>query len=179
MTLAFSTHINKVATYFVEKIWEGFHGRPTTPQVKRSDLDDLFEKYHEQLLPEFRSKVQPKFHTIRKDEKNLWKEGRDIHMVIHNRTPKRFQFAPVVKCMSVQKIEIQYHDKPLGERIATVHIDGQQYGTAIWKDCKLIHNSSRLDLLAANDGFESVNDFFEYFDKDFTGKIIQWTNLKY
>lgn len=180
MTLAFSTHINGQLTHFVEKIWAGLISQTSLTRFE-------YRHYNERHLCDFGSEmsdhdapsIHTKLHTIRKDEKDRWKEGQNIHMVIHNRTPKRFQFAPVVKCVSVQEIEIQYHDKPLGERIATVHIDGQQYGTAIWKDCKLIHNSSRLDSLVANDGFESVNDFFEYFNKDFTGKIIHWTNLKY
>ena len=33
--------------------------------------------------------------------------------------------------------------------------------------------------LAKNDGFESVEDFFAYFNKDFKGKIIHWTDLQY
>lgn len=28
-------------------------------------------------------------------------------------------------------------------------------------------------------GFDSVKDFFRYFNKDFKGKIIHWTDLKY
>ncbi len=33
--------------------------------------------------------------------------------------------------------------------------------------------------LAINDGFNSVDDFFQYFNTDFTGKLIHWTDLKY
>ena len=33
--------------------------------------------------------------------------------------------------------------------------------------------------LAINDGFESLKHFFEYFNEDFEGKIIHWTDLKY
>lgn len=33
--------------------------------------------------------------------------------------------------------------------------------------------------LAINDGFESIDDFFNYFNEDTTGKIIHWTDLEY
>lgn len=177
MTLPFSIELNRQPTHFVEKIWAGL--------IKYEELGiqpgtmGNYDPAKHDLWRIVSGNSTPKLHTIRKDEKDLWKAGRDIHMVLHNRTPKRLQFAPVVKCLSVQEIEIYYHDAPLGERIATVYIDRKQHGTAIWKESKLIHNSSRLDSLAANDGFDSVEAFFEYFDKGFTGKIIHWTNLKY
>ena len=40
-------------------------------------------------------------------------------------------------------------------------------------------NIKRIKILAKNDGFDSVDDFFKWFDKDFNGKIIHWTNKKY
>lgn len=33
--------------------------------------------------------------------------------------------------------------------------------------------------IAKNDGFANVNDFFEWFSSDFSGKIIHWTDFKY
>jgi len=30
-----------------------------------------------------------------------------------------------------------------------------------------------------NDGFESLQDFFNWFNKPFRGKIIHWTDFKY
>ena len=33
--------------------------------------------------------------------------------------------------------------------------------------------------LAKNDGFNSLDEFFAWFNKDFTGTIIHWSNLKY
>jgi len=36
-----------------------------------------------------------------------------------------------------------------------------------------------LKTLARNDGFESVDDFFKWFNADFQGKIIHWTDFKY
>ena len=33
--------------------------------------------------------------------------------------------------------------------------------------------------LVQNDGFASISDFLKFFNKDYTGKIIHWTDLKY
>jgi hypothetical protein len=37
----------------------------------------------------------------------------------------------------------------------------------------------KIDELARNDGFDSTDQFFCYFDKDFSGRIIHWTNTRY
>lgn len=34
-------------------------------------------------------------------------------------------------------------------------------------------------MLARNDGFDSVDEFFEWFSEDFDGWIIHWTELRY
>jgi len=36
-----------------------------------------------------------------------------------------------------------------------------------------------IERLAENDGFNTASDFLEWFDHDFTGKIIHWTDYKY
>ena len=36
-----------------------------------------------------------------------------------------------------------------------------------------------IELLAKHDGFNSMEDFFKWFDKDFKGKIIHWTDFRY
>lgn len=33
--------------------------------------------------------------------------------------------------------------------------------------------------IAKNDGFDSLADFLTWFNKDFTGRIIHWTDKKY
>lgn len=33
--------------------------------------------------------------------------------------------------------------------------------------------------LALNDGFESVKQFFQWFNEPFVGKLIHWTDSKY
>jgi hypothetical protein len=93
----------------------------------------------------------------------------DIHFVIKNRTPQRYQFAPVLKVRAIQKIEIEWivGTKPV------VVIDGAHfYNPIVGIDHGMLH-------LAINDGFDSIEHFFQYFRTDFTGIIIHWTDAFY
>lgn len=172
MTLSFKTHINGVPTLFMEKIHRCiFWFKPITKEYANA-------VHHPDYNTSLASAVKPKLHTIRKDKSNRWKPGMNIHMVIHNRTKKRFQFAPVVPVISTQTIEIKYErNKHLTK--ASVIIDGIKQGDALWSNCQLKASSFTLDKIAENDGFDSVNDFFDWFSEDFTGKIIHWTNHMY
>lgn len=123
---------------------------------------------------------KPKIHTIREDKNNRWKAGMDIHMVINNRTKNRFQFAPVVKCVSVQEIEIDSYESDIKSHFTySKHLGNYRYKVfRVWIDGKM-RPIRELEKLAINDGFDSAEDFFKYFNKDFKGKLIHWSNLKY
>jgi len=177
MTLSFSTVINGKPNYFIEKIWKGLVDNKIENNVQlgyyAGNYHNKFGKFWDTTIEEmlFNDDLAPKLHTIRRDEHNLWGAGCDIHFVINSRTKNRFQFAPVIKCVSVQEIVIkQNHGKP------SVYIDGRDIYE--W-DCEIENGYPALKQLANNDGFDSVEDFFAYFNKDFTGKIIHWTDLKY
>jgi len=110
-------------------------------------------------------------HTIRKDKHNRWKPGMDIHFFEWTGKPYRspqFKFSPVVKCISVQDIEIRWTD-PDGLRLydPVIYIDGT------WITRK------QTEKLSKNDGFDSLYSFYAWFNQDFTGRIIHWTSLKY
>ncbi len=181
MTLGFSQVINKKPNGFVEKILVGLYKNQIIPISKLCELcrepnhPMPVEYYFIDSARAIIDGVKPKLHTIRIDEHDRWKAGNDIHFVINNRTPKRFQFAPVIKCKSVQKIEIKHIPltRPLGVKKPVVWIDGK-----LFYDLAEI-NIDSMKRLANNDGFDSVDDFFAYFNKDFTGKLIHWTDLKY
>jgi len=168
MTLSFSQTINGKPNYFIEKIWEGlFTGQPITSAQYLDYANKYLSKFGKEwdgvdLERCWHEPVNPKIHTIRKDVHNRWVAGRDIHFVINPRSPNYFQFAPVFKCVSVQAIKIRYSKTEI-----TVLVDN-----------KMISGPS-VQQLAINDGFDSMNDFFAYFNKDFTGKIIHWTDLTY
>lgn len=175
MTLSFSTkwptRMGELAgqpNYFMEKIWQGL------PVVDGFDYrwqdfrhTELFGKPWDKP-----DRTIPKLHTIRQDPHDRWRPGMGIHMVINNRTKNRFQFAPVIKCVSVQEIYIF----PFKNGLGRVIIDGYNYYD--WMPFKN-KGLEQLDQLAKNDGFPSVESFFQYFNTDFKGKIIHWTDLKY
>lgn len=186
MTLSFSTkwpeRMGELAgqpNYFTNKIVKGvwkhspllmkeFVLSRTEKEKKRFEeikpFEDLTIKEEESLFS--------KLHTIRHDPHNRWKPGMKIHPVINNRTKNRFQFAPVVKCVSVQKIEIKYWNK-CGD-YPNIIIDKHYGYHAYEKD-----GFEFMEQLALNDGFPSVEAFFQYFNADFKGKLIHWTDLKY
>lgn len=174
MTLSFSTIINGKPNYFIEKIWNGLlygnHGE--YHYSYNVFLEDYRKNFKNDWDGHPDNNLAPKLHTIRLDEKSRWGAGCDIHFVINNRTPNRFQFAPVIKCVSVQEIKITHY--------AGSEIKGAMIGpfTSVQIDGKILRYDV-ISQLAINDGFDSVEDFFAYFNKDFTGKIIHWTDLKY
>lgn len=153
-------------TQFVEKIWSSI-----TPgnQVTLQQFIDFYNQNHEQIDSynmQVVKNAHPKLHTIRTDWNGRWQKGTKIHFTINGRTPQQWQFAPVIPVTQVQKIEIKHKD-PSGFKLAqpTVHIDG------VW-----LPDPTEL---ALNDGFDSLQDFFSWFNQDFTGKLIHWTNHSY
>lgn len=106
-----------------------------------------------------------KIHTIRQDKPNRWKPGMLIHFAKGVRTKNYINFQ-MGQCFSMQKIEIKYFQHGLGENV-TVSIDGRKL------------QQSEVETLARNDGFDSFVDFFNWFNQDFEGKIIHWTDFKY
>jgi hypothetical protein len=98
-----------------------------------------------------------KLHTIREDINCRWTESRPIHFATGVRTSQYKQFHSGI-CTGVQSIEI-------ADR--TVFISG-----------KRIDN---IEELAINDGFDSVEDFWGWFDQytPFVGRLIHWSDLRY
>jgi len=163
MILTFSQKIKDKPTFFVEKILNCMHydlksGKELNDFLKYKRLG--YNKSQE-LINKIVS-VKPKRHTIRRDSKKRWKLGNLIHFYIDTRSPLQYLFAPVIDCISTQTIFITPNSE-----IFRVNIDGRWITDA------------ELKILSVNDGFDSVDDFFEWFNEDFTGKIIHWTDLKY
>lgn len=117
-----------------------------------------------------------KIHTIREDKNNRWKSGRSIQFADGVRT-KLYNEFKTGTCISTQNIEFKWTKQNTGlvsENWAVkVFIDGRD---VYYDDFPTIHN------LAVNDGFKDVKEFFEWEawnKKNFKGKIIHWTDLKY
>jgi hypothetical protein len=173
MILPFSLQLNGEHTLFVEKITQGLLEYEPTKQLM---LDYEWPKNHFYSHPfSCRSDLKPKLHTMREDAKERWKPGNSIHMVVNNRSPKMWQFAPIIPCTRTQCVDIFWFGTTV-----IIHIDEKpfvDFNTA-W-NWELQRDIENLKKLAYNDGFETPDAFLKYFCKDFKGKIIHWTNLKY
>lgn len=168
MTLPFSTQLKGKPTYFVEKILKGI-------DLKISIYTQSFWKQSTYNRFDF-PLLKPKFHTFREDTKERWHAGRMIDFFINCRQSNMQRFAPTLPVISTQKVEIKWYsnDENLFVR---VFIDDKSFARVDF-DLNL-HVSGNMLQLAYNDGFDTIEDFFGYFDKDFKGKIIHWTDLRY
>ena len=161
--------LSEKPTHFIEKIWSG---------LIDANMFGLNIGHYEEYLNAHQSimgcdfgynetTINPKIHTMRSDKNNRWKSGVDIHFNIWTGKPYNsptFRFAPILKCNSVEEIEIKYKNKYL---FPIVTIEGNQ----LTKD--------EIFKLAKNDGFDSIGDFLKWFNEDWTGKIIHWTTFRY
>lgn len=185
MILPFSTQLNGKATYFVEKILRGLLNEhagkvkgiadyiyTSGEALKYNNVDEIFTIIE--------NRVKPKLHTIREDKNNRWKVGTMIDFFINCRQKNMFRFAPRIPVVSVQEIEMIWTGKATPIPTIDIWIDGECYV----QNYEPEFNSSqqrqtRMEELAYNDGFDTVQDFLEYFNEDFKGKLIHWTDKRY
>lgn len=178
MTLSFQQQIHGKPNHFIAKIWAGLMPN----ELPLTELDLVLQQYYnysalhkKQFGKNFEVlDIAPKIHTIRQDPHNRWRAGMDIHFVINNRQKNRFQFAPVLKCKSVQSIEIKRFQTGLKDSFMDEY--GAFCSVAVGGNYL---NKAEIETLAVNDGFESAKDFFRYFNSHFVGNIIHWTDLRY
>ena len=170
MTLPFLEKINGKDAFFDEKIHKMLIQTGTYTEL---EIVQFALKNGGYRMPKFEQ--TPKLHTIREDKNDRWKVGMKVHPVYNNRTKDRYQFAPTFECKGIQRIEIIHFKMTIPQGLVKVwiKIDGKLFYDI---DDTLIEN---LKLLAKNDGFKSIDEFFGYFNKDFKGKIIHFTDLKY
>lgn len=98
-----------------------------------------------------------KIHTIREDKHGRWCAGKAIHFCTGLRT-KAYNCFRIGTCVSTQTVKIN--------------------GVRVWIDDREL-DSAEIDLLARNDGLLVKEEFFAWFNKDFVGKIIHWTDFRY
>lgn len=109
-----------------------------------------------------------KIHTIREDKPGRWKPGNKIHFATGVRTAAYNQFKSG-ECISVQKFKVIYPEiETIIEEEPIVLIDED-----------IVEDVGVLNRLAFQDGFNSLDEFFRWFNTDFEGKIIHWTDFKY
>jgi len=181
MILPFSTHFPKdkgslsgKPTFFMEKIYASLMFDNLVVAFRNSDghveLRQLSTELEKFLKLKNIKGIQisdfvPKRHTIRKNSGERFKHGTKIHASLYVRTKKQFQFAPIFICKRTQSIEIVWSKENSYD--VDVYING--------KECSY----ETICQLAKNDGFDSMADFFEYFNEDFYGSIIHWTDFRY
>ena len=116
-----------------------------------------------------------KIHTIRFDRTDRWSKGRVIQFATGVRTKKYKQFMDGI-CTGVQYIRMEWDDNGPCIYMRDYNSDlcpwelfyePSGYGVAEYKK------------LVINDGFKCIKDFQEWFNEDFEGKIIHWTDYSY
>lgn len=113
--------------------------------------------------------IGKKIHTIRRDVIGRAKPGISIYMYDSeqdiSKGLKGFDIKPIV---STQLFEVKY-TKLFAWYICgpVVSIDGRKLTILE------IHE------LAVADGFDNIDQFFDWFNTDYTGKIIHWTDKRY
>jgi hypothetical protein len=111
-----------------------------------------------------------KKHTVREDKKNRYRCGCTLHLSVGVRS-KRYRCLKKVLCTGVQSIQIRYgngrYHKVFVYQDVRVTVDGRELGYG------------EVTELAKNDGFENQDSFFRFFKRDFSGKIIHWSNILY
>lgn len=115
----------------------------------------------------------PKIHTIRKGYR--WKAGMKMHLSIGVRTKKYYQFntgeyAALDHCISVQHIQID-NDSKSGKRVFIQDDNDLMFPKQL--------SESEIEQLAINDGFNSVDAFWNWFSESFIAQIIHFTDFRY
>lgn len=175
-------------TYFREKILLGA-GYGILRDTDEVDHVIKPTSIHLQVIYSF-GQIVPKLHTFREDKHDRWKAGRTIQMVYRGKnysikdhfnkdTPE------LQKCVSTQKIEIvngnhlSHIPKKLGFMDCII-VRGVEFHN-LWMvsidGVALVEED--IIKLAINDGFEDAHHFFKWFNKDWEGKIIHWSSLRY
>jgi len=112
-----------------------------------------------------------KIHTIREDKHRRWRKGMKIHMATGVRT-SRYNCFKETECISVQRVFMSLeHDDTIDVTVGGHYLFG---------------DAERLEF-ANNDGFATWEEFYNWFypilkkspDKEFSGRIIHWTDKSY
>ena len=104
-----------------------------------------------------------KIHSIRENKSHRWKLGMMIQFATGGRTKKYNQFH-TGQCVSIQPIEIRWK---------------KGFFCPFIKIGDKFLNYEEIFVLATNDGFDHISSFCQWFNKDFNGTIIHWTDFRY
>lgn len=178
MILNFKTqHKDGSPTYFIDKISETFDflGNEESVRIFNSAWGKLFGDGDEELdllfkrwinLPEL-IYVHQKIHSLREDIHDRWQIGTKIHFYIWARTKRAV-------CFGIGEVKaIQY--AVINAKLQRIYILEQKDGLGHARELLGVD----LATFVLNDGFESLEQFWDYFSESKTYKIIHWTSFKY
>ncbi len=117
------------------------------------------------FMPQFKEKIlnRSKIHTIRKNNKR-WTVGKKIHFATGVRT-KNYNCFKEGECIALQEFAIYWRGNTVYPVAVTIS--------------KRKLSLDEVEALAKNDGFDHVDDFYDWFNEDFKGIIIHWTDYLY
>lgn len=162
MVLPIATEIHEKPSLFVERIICSF------PSDRSSELVPYLREYYTRFphALDYEEPFPPKLHVILLDQEETWKPGVMFLPVIHNDTELQFQFAPAMRCLATQVVTIDAVN-----HLVSIHENG----------IVRTLDQERLSMLCENEGFDSLDDFFGFF-QNFGGarlQIVHWTDLLY
>ena len=113
-----------------------------------------------------------KIHTMREDAGDRWKDGTMAHLSIGARSKnyKCLHHLPVkIQRVKIDWEEIMEGSENVAKRRSTpqMFIDGRKAGIM------------EQVLLASNDGFDTMDDFYAWFNESKTYKLLHWTDFTY
>ena len=172
----------KEPTNFREKIlasqglvrWQ-HNGQWYITDLNAVNKEAIFNGDESNLKPDF----TPKIHTFRADPHNRWKAGMKVSMVYRGAGYKILDWfnegIPELDTIkSIQKIKIKWID-------ITVTIEGEKKN--MQTPCFFIDEKEQdlrnFDKIIINDGFSSMKQFSKWFKKDWSGKILHFTDFRY
>lgn len=177
MILNFKTRFKDGSpTYFVDKISETFDFLDNEELQNIWDSawskeefydagNELFKRYGE--YTDFTGVHFQKIHSLREDIHDRWQIGTKIHFYIWARTKRAV-------CFGTGEVKaIQY--AVINVKLQRIYILDQKDGMGHARELLGVD----LATFVLNDGFDSLEQFWDYFTESKTYKIIHWTNFKY
>lgn len=158
-------------------------------KIKLPQLGTWETHFEEKVISSFVdiNGYQPKLHTLREDPNNRWQPGKGIHFATGVRSAnyncfrfeengcKSIQYVKIFNTGAILRIDIssEIFIKENGDTMC-------RYKNIYNKDDRSEIGKEWLETFIRNDGFDTVEQFWAWFNKPvWHGKIIHWTDLKY
>jgi hypothetical protein len=173
-------------TDFLNKIWRGLIVNDLANYDQYDYLmqgaNQKFKDHEEKIF--FNDNIKKsntiKIHTMRKDITDFWQTNKSINSFYFTSRPHMTKIHPTLPVVNIQKIKI-VHDL---EHVTVIIFSGTEISMMkkiikVGKNFLMPDHDDSILKMAQNDGFLNLKQFFTFFNKDWEGKIIHWTNKMY